>query len=124
MDGIVRTFKLSAALPAAHNSAEIWAGLILNALARKVLGSTRGDGPPLTMIAGRAANGTGPAPQSDNMNKPSMTNSGTGNSGMSNSGMNNGMNNSATTGMSKEGMSKNSTNKEMKKDSMSKDMKK
>jgi hypothetical protein len=37
MDGIVRTFKLSAALPPTRNSTELRASLILNALAPRVL---------------------------------------------------------------------------------------
>ena len=76
----------------------------------------------VTLMCGSAfaQTSTGPAPQGDNMNKPGMTNSG---SGMTNS------TSSGTTGsgMQKEGMSKNGMSKDgmskdgMKNDSMSKD---
>jgi pentapeptide MXKDX repeat protein len=58
-----------------------------------------------------AQNSTGPAPQSDNMNKPGTTNGTMDKGSMDKGSMNN------TTGMSKDGMSKDG----MKKDSMSKD---
>jgi pentapeptide MXKDX repeat protein len=63
-----------------------------------------------------AQNSAGPAPQSDNMNKPGMTNSW---SGMNNNGMNSG---TTGTGMQKEGMSKDGMSKDgMSKDGMKKD---
>jgi hypothetical protein len=79
-------------------------------------------GAALTLMCGAAlAQNSGPAPQSDNMNKPGMTKETTEKSGMS-----------ATTGMnsdtSKDGMSKNDPKKEMSKDGSpadgSKEMKK
>lgn len=73
----------------------------------------------LMCTAAFAQNGTGPSPQSDNMDKPGMSN------GMKNSGAKSG-----TTGMSQDGTTKKGTktgstsNDTMKNDSMSKDMKK
>jgi pentapeptide MXKDX repeat protein len=75
----------------------------------------------VTLMCGSAfAQNTGPAPQGDTMNKPGMTNSG--------SGMNSGTNSGTTgTGMQKEGMTKDGMSKDgnskggMKNDSMSKD---
>jgi hypothetical protein len=82
----------------------------------------------MTLMCGAAfaQNGTGPSPQSDNMDKPGMSN------GMKNSGMDNGTKSGTsggTTGMSQDGTSKHvkkgsMSNDTMKHDSMSKDMKK
>jgi pentapeptide MXKDX repeat protein len=73
----------------------------------------------LMCSAAMAQNGTGPASQSDNMNKPGMNN------GMDNTGMKSGTTGMSQDGMSKKGMKKGSmSNDSMKHDSMSKDMKK
>jgi pentapeptide MXKDX repeat protein len=74
----------------------------------------------LMCTAAYAQNGTGPAPQSDNMDKPGTS------SGMNNSGMKSGTTGMSQDDMSKKGMKKGSmSNDGMKNDSsMSKDMKK
>jgi pentapeptide MXKDX repeat protein len=73
----------------------------------------------LMCTAAFAQNSTGPAPQSDNMDKPGMSD------GMKNSGTKSGTTGMSQDGTAKKDMKKGSTSTDtMKKDSMSKDMKK